>query len=60
MPENHLMIICSGSVGGRMGRTAAGGALGGGQASQRPVMVQSIFDAEWYLAEAKRVCRMYC
>jgi len=58
MTENDLMTICSGFVRGRMSRTAAGGAAGGGQASRRPVMLHSIFDAEWYLAEAKRVYRM--
>jgi len=58
MTENDLMTICSGFVRGRMGQTAAGGAAGGGQASRRPVMLHSIFDAEWYLADAKRVYRM--
>jgi len=47
MTENNLMTICSGFVRDEMGRTAAGGAAGGGQASRRPVMLQSIFDAEW-------------
>jgi len=45
--ENDSMTICSGFVRGEMGGTADGGAAGGGQASRRPVMLQSIFDAEW-------------
>jgi len=45
--ENDLMTICSGFVRGEMGGTAGGGAAGGGQASRRPVMLQSVFDAEW-------------
>jgi len=45
--ENDLMTICSGFVRGEMGGTAGGGADGGGRAIRRPVMQQSIFDAEW-------------
>jgi len=47
MTENDLMTICSGFVRGEMGGTAGGGAAGGGKASRRPVMLQSIIEAEW-------------
>jgi len=47
MTEKDLMTICSGFVRCEMGGTPAGGAAGGGQASRSPVVLQSIFDAEW-------------
>jgi len=46
MTEIDLMTICFGFVRGEMGGTAGGGAAGGGKASRRPVMLQSIFEAE--------------
>jgi len=47
MTEIDLITICSGFVCGEMGGTAGGGPGGGGQAIRRPVILQSIFDAEW-------------
>jgi len=47
MTENDLMTICSGFVRGEMGGTAGKRAAGGGKGSRRPVMLQSIFEAEW-------------
>jgi len=59
MADNGLMTICSGFVRGEMGGTAGGGAAGVGQASRRPVMLQSIFDAEWQRPRESIACSCF-
>jgi len=59
MTENDLMTTCSGFMRGEMGGTAGGGAAGGGQASRRPVMLQSIFDAEWHMPRECIACSCF-
>jgi len=59
MTEIDLMTICSGFVGGGVGETAAGGAADVGQASRRPVMLHSIFDAEWQRSRECIACSCF-
>jgi len=47
MTEIDSMTICSGFVRREMGGTVAGGGGDGGQASRRPVMLRTLFDAGW-------------
>jgi len=59
MTENDLMNICSGFVRGEMGGTVSKGAAGGGKASRRPVMLQSIFEAEWQRPRERIACSCF-